>query len=108
MTAGGDTITFRIRSDNMSSIPYGYAPDRVDEQDLLGSSRTMVTRLGYGSKEITMEIFLDSNAELQKLISARSETVTYGGSDYSMTIEGDISEFGGHNMYTTTIRLKAI
>lgn len=104
----GDVITFRIKTDNRSSIPYGYEPDRVDEQDLLGSARTMVTRLGYGSKEINMDIILDSFSNLQKLLSARSSTVTYSGSDYSLTITGDITNIGGHSMYETSIRLKAV
>jgi hypothetical protein len=107
-SSGGDVVTFRIKTDSRSSVPYGFEPDRVDEQDLLGSARTMITRLGYGSKEINMDIILDTNADLQKLLSARSGTVTYGGSDYSLTITGDITKFGGHNMYEASIRLKAV
>lgn len=108
MTAGGETITFRIKTDTSATTPYGFEPDRVDEQDLLGSSRTMVTRLGYGSKEIELEIFLDTAADLQRLLNARSSTVAYGGSDYSLTVVGDITEFTGHGMYSTKVRLKAV
>ena len=65
--------------------PRFHRTDRVDERDIIGSERTVVTRLGFGSKELTMTLIMYP-AEWAKLDAMRGTVVEYDGETYDLTV----------------------
>jgi hypothetical protein len=99
-------------------LPYPFGSDVVDEQDLIGTERTMVTRTTFGSEEVVYDIKVYSAANWAKLEAIRKSqavagtVVSWYGLDYDLQFRGsvDVVAFKDtqNNIYRTKIRLKRV
>lgn len=79
--------------------------DRVDERDVVGTERTMVTRLGFGSQELTFTAWLEAS-EWLKLNEMRGTVVEYEGVSYDLTTPS-VAQYD-ERLYEVQIRLKKV
>jgi hypothetical protein len=80
-------------------------PDRVDERDAVGTGRTMITRLGFGSSELTFTAWLVPS-EWEKLNTMRGTVVEYEGATYDLTVPS-VAQYDAR-LYEIQIRLKKV
>jgi len=85
--------------------PRPHQKDAVDERDIIGTSRTVVTRLGFGSKELEMTLYLFP-AEWAKLNTMRGTVVEYEGAVYDLTVSS-VAQYDTR-LYEVDIRLKGV
>lgn len=79
--------------------------DRVDERDQVGTGRTMVTRLGFGSSELTFTAIMYPD-EWAKLNAMRGTVVEYNGTNYDLTVPS-VAQYDTR-FYEVQIRLKKV
>lgn len=79
--------------------------DRVDERDLTGSGRTMVTRLGFGSSEKKLTAWLEPS-EWAKMDLMRGTVVEYEGTNYDLTVLS-VAQYD-QRYYEVEMRLKKV
>jgi hypothetical protein len=105
LTGSGETVHFKIKREQPQSR---FARiDRVDERDLAGTSRTMVTRVGFGSPELAMTIWLDTQSDFQKLDLLRGSVVEYDGVLYDFQFSSPPRSYE-QGIYEVQIRMKRV
>lgn len=100
------TIHIKIKGEGW--VPVARTEDKVSERNLVGTSRTMVNRLGFGSKELNLDIWCYDD-DYNALNGMRGEVVAYGNKSWDLTF-GDVMRLATSEnvIYDLKIRLKEI
>lgn len=101
------TVTLRRSLPDAANVASIHREDKVIERDMVGTSRTMVNRLGFGSYALTMQVWC-SLEDYNKLNAMRGYPVTYEGNTYDLTFPSEPTYILQHNIYRVQIRLKMI
>lgn len=79
--------------------------DNVDERDIVGTDRTVVTRLGFGSPELSFTVWMYPS-EWAKLNAMRGEPVKFDDNYYDVTVRS-LAQYDVR-FYEIELRLKQI
>lgn len=87
------------------------ASDIVVERDLIGTTRTVINRIGFGSNEFTRQLWGTSQA-IDNLNSMRGRTVTVDGETYDITFTSNIIDIldskGNVKISRVSVRFKEV
>jgi hypothetical protein len=117
LSNGTVEVPLRIRQSD-AYIGTAIASDIADEQDLIGTERTMVTRLGFGSEEIEYDVLVYGQADFAKLETIRKSqaisgtSITFEGENYDMQYTSGVRVTNAfepsQRIYQVRMRLKRV